>query len=108
VLLGLVSGDALLLPGLLSPMPVSVEKTVIRPPDFVQPLCGPPSVREVRALQILAMDGTRMLIDFILLLVDIALTFLEHLFHHGVPSRKGKVRKSLERRKAQRSEDPES
>lgn len=47
-----------------------------------------------------------MLVDFILLLIDVALTFLEHLFHHGVPSHKGKFRKSLERRKAQRSENP--
>jgi hypothetical protein len=48
-----------------------------------------------------------MVVDFILLLIDIVLTFLEHLFLHGKPARKGKVRTSLERRKALRSENPE-
>lgn len=41
MLLGSVSGDALLLPGPLSPMPVSVAKTVIVPLDFVQHPCAP-------------------------------------------------------------------
>lgn len=45
-----------------------------------------------------------LIVDFILLLIEGVLTFIEHLFHHGRPLRRGKVRKSLERRKVQRSE----
>jgi hypothetical protein len=41
--------------------------------------------------------------DFILLCVEGVLAFVEHLFHHGVPSRRGKVRKSLDGRKARAS-----
>jgi hypothetical protein len=48
-----------------------------------------------------------MVVDFILLLIEGALAFLEQLFLHGRASRKGKVRKSLERRRAQRSENAE-
>jgi hypothetical protein len=48
-----------------------------------------------------------MVVDFILLLIEGALTFVEQLFLHGRASRRGRVRKSLERRKAQRSEKPE-
>jgi hypothetical protein len=46
-----------------------------------------------------------MVIDFILFLIEGALTFVEHLFLRGRASGKGKVRRSLERRKAQRSEN---
>jgi hypothetical protein len=46
------------------------------------------------------------IVDFILLLIEIVLSFVDHLFHHRKPSRKGKVRRSLERRQAQRSENP--
>jgi hypothetical protein len=48
-----------------------------------------------------------MVVDFILLLIEGALTFVEQLLLHGRASRRGRVRKSLERRKAQRSEKPE-
>jgi hypothetical protein len=47
-----------------------------------------------------------MFVDFILELIAVALTFLEQLFDHRKPSGKGRVRKSLERRKAMRSGDP--
>jgi hypothetical protein len=46
-----------------------------------------------------------MVVDFILLLIEGALALVEHLFLRGRASRKGRVRKSLERRKAQRPED---
>jgi len=45
-----------------------------------------------------------MVFDFILFLIEGALTFLEHLFLRGRASGKGRVRKSLQRRKARRSE----
>jgi hypothetical protein len=48
-----------------------------------------------------------MVVDFILLLIEGALTFVEHVFLHRRASRNGRVRKSLERRKAQRSKNAE-
>jgi hypothetical protein len=45
-----------------------------------------------------------MVVDFVLLLIEGALTFLEHLFLHRRASSKGSVRRSLERRRAQHSE----
>jgi hypothetical protein len=44
-----------------------------------------------------------MVVDFILMLAEGVLTLVEHLFLHRRASRKGRVRKSLDRRKAQRS-----
>lgn len=49
-----------------------------------------------------------MLIDFILLLIEGVLTFLEQLFHSGGFKSRRKVRKSLERRRSLRSESPDS
>jgi hypothetical protein len=47
-----------------------------------------------------------MIVDFILELIVIALTFLEQLFDRRRPAAKGRVRKSLERLKVRRSENP--
>jgi hypothetical protein len=47
-----------------------------------------------------------MIVDFILDLIVVALTFLEQLFDRRRPSAKGRPRKSLERVKARRSENP--
>lgn len=49
-----------------------------------------------------------MIVDFILLLVDALLTFLEHLFHSGGFRSRRRVRKSLIRRKAERGENSNS
>lgn len=51
---------------------------------------------------------TFMIVDFILLLIDALLTFLENLFHSGGFRSRRRVRKSLERRRARRSEGPAS
>lgn len=51
---------------------------------------------------------TFMIVDFILLLIDALLTFLENLFHSGGFRSRRRVRKSLERRRAGRSEGPAS
>ncbi|MBT2552400.1 hypothetical protein [Arthrobacter sp. ISL-5] len=53
-------------------------------------------------------ERTFMIVDFILLLIDALLTFLEHLFHSGGFRSRRRVRKSLERRRAGRSEGPAS
>lgn len=47
----------------------------------------------------------RTAVDFILKLIAAALTFLGQLFDHRKPSYRGRVRKTLERRKAIRSEN---
>jgi hypothetical protein len=47
-----------------------------------------------------------MIVDFILELIAVALTFLEQLFDRRRPSAKGRLRKSLERVKAKRSGNP--
>jgi hypothetical protein len=47
-----------------------------------------------------------MIVDFILELIVIALTFLEQLFGRRSPAAEGRVRKSLERLKVRRSENP--
>jgi hypothetical protein len=47
-----------------------------------------------------------MIVDFILELIVIALTFLEQLFGRRSPAAKGRVRKSLERLKVRHSENP--
>jgi hypothetical protein len=47
-----------------------------------------------------------MIVDFILELIVIALTFMEQLFGRRSPAAKGRVRKSLERLKTRRSENP--
>jgi hypothetical protein len=47
-----------------------------------------------------------MIVDFILELIVVALTFLEQLFDRRRPSAKGRLRKSLERVKDRRSENP--
>ena len=49
-----------------------------------------------------------MIIDFILLLIEGVLTFLEHFFHSGGFKSRRKVRKSLERRRSLRSERRDS
>jgi hypothetical protein len=54
----------------------------------------------------LAKGGTRMIVDFILELIVVALTFLEQLFGRRRPAVKARVRKSLERLKVRRSESP--
>jgi hypothetical protein len=46
-----------------------------------------------------------MIVDFILEPIVVALTFLEQLFDRRRPSAKGRLRKSLERLKARRSEN---
>jgi hypothetical protein len=46
-----------------------------------------------------------MIVDFILELIVIALTFLEQLFDRRSPSAKGRLRKRLERLMARRSEN---
>lgn len=51
---------------------------------------------------------TFMIVDFIFLLIDALLTFLENLFHSGGFRSRRRVRKSLERRRAGRSEGPAS
>jgi hypothetical protein len=47
-----------------------------------------------------------MIVDFILELTVIALTFLEQLFDRRRPAVKGRVRNSLERLKTRRSANP--
>jgi hypothetical protein len=47
-----------------------------------------------------------MIVDFILELIVVALTFLEQLFDRRSPAAKGRVRKSLERLKTRRSGNP--
>lgn len=51
-------------------------------------------------------DGTCMVVDFILELIAVALTSLEQLFDHRKHPGGGRIRKSLERRKARRSDNP--
>jgi hypothetical protein len=47
-----------------------------------------------------------MIVDFILGLIVVALTFMEQLFGRRRPAAKGRVRKSMERLKVRRSENP--
>ncbi|PNH85189.1 hypothetical protein CXZ05_06615 [Arthrobacter sp. AFG20] len=59
-----------------------------------------------QCFRFLAKDGTRMIVDFILELTVVAHTFMEQLFDRRSPAGKGRVRKSLERLKTRRSENP--